>query len=234
MNRQAIRGVDGCAAGWLSVECAPGERTPCSRVYRDAKALFGGDDWIVTAIDIPIGIPTNGPRACDLEARRVLGPRRSSVFPAPLRCTLSSETYEHACDVSFSKSGKKLSKQAFAILPKIRQVDEWLRLNSARARHVYEVHPEVCFAFWNEGRPMRHAKLSGFGFTERFQLVERCFPGAAEGIREKHPVREISDDDILDALATLWTANRIHSEGAIRLIPEDEYDELGLPMNMWA
>ena len=37
------------------------------------------------AIDIPIGIPEAGARPADREARALLGPRRNSVFPAPVR-----------------------------------------------------------------------------------------------------------------------------------------------------
>ncbi|MEW6348758.1 MAG: DUF429 domain-containing protein [Thermodesulfobacteriota bacterium] len=37
-------------------------------------------------VDIPIGLRDHGPeRSCDLEARRLLGIRRSSVFPVPCR-----------------------------------------------------------------------------------------------------------------------------------------------------
>ena len=156
------------------------------------------------------------------------------MFPAPLRCTLDCDTYEQACQASAKASGKKLTKQAFAILPKIRQVDDYLRRDSVIAARVREVHPEVCFTYWNGGRPMKFAKLSGFGFVERFRIVEQSFPGAAEQIREHHAANEVSDDDILDALAALWTAIRLHSSTAIRIGPDNARDAVGLPMSMWA
>ena len=39
--------------------------------------------------------------------------------------------------------GKKMSQQAFGILPKIREVDELLTANRTLVGRVVEVHPEV-------------------------------------------------------------------------------------------
>jgi predicted RNase H-like nuclease len=58
------------------------------------------DQALVTAIDIPIGLPGGRPRTVDGEARRLLGPRASSVFPAPARGTLDASSYEEACEAS--------------------------------------------------------------------------------------------------------------------------------------
>ena len=235
MTRAMVRGVDGCVAGWLAIWVDPNGGQPSSRVFPDASSLFASDDWAVTAVDIPIGLPTHGPRECDVAARRLLRDRRSSVFPAPLRCTLSANTYEEACELSARASGgKKLSKQAFAILPKIRQIDDFLRRERSRSATVHEVNPEACFTYWNGGQPMQYAKRSGFGFVERFRLVEQAFPGCAERFRNEHPANQVSDDDILDALAALWTALRLHKSSAIRIGPEGTRDEVGLEMSMWA
>jgi predicted RNase H-like nuclease len=80
---------------------------------------------------MPIGLPERGPRACDLEARRLLGPgRASSVFPAPIRPVLVATSYDDACQIRLQVEGKKLSRQAWVIVPKIREVDDMLRDNS--------------------------------------------------------------------------------------------------------
>jgi hypothetical protein len=85
----------------------------------------------VIALDMPIGLPERGPRACDLEARRLLGPgRASSVFPAPIRPVLVATSYDDACQIRLQVEGKKLSRQAWVIVPKIREVDDMLRDNS--------------------------------------------------------------------------------------------------------
>jgi predicted RNase H-like nuclease len=81
---------------------------------------------------------------------------------------------------------------------------------------------------------MRHPKQSGFGFVERFRHVDQMFNGAAEEIRESVPRKDASDDDILDALAALWTAQRIYTGIALRLGNPPEQDEYGLRMQMLA
>jgi predicted RNase H-like nuclease len=202
-------------------------------VFSSAKALFDDQGYSFTAIDIPIGLPSRGPRQCDLEARKIVGGRRSSVFPAPVRAALNETTYEAACKKSKRASGKKLSKQAFAILPKIREVDDYLRAQPASIAGVREVHPEVCFTYWNDRQPMKYRKLSGFGFVERFKLVDEQFPSAAERIRRECEASKVADDDILDALSALWTATRLAASTAV-CIGGGAKDEHGLPMNMWA
>jgi threonine dehydratase len=127
-----------------------------------------------------------------------------------------------------------VSKQTFAIFPKIKNVDALLRETAGLLGSVHEVHPEVCFFFWNGRRPMRYPKKSGFGCAERFRLVEEDFGTAAYEIRDAVPRREASDDDILDAFAALWTARRIRDGSAERVTETDERDEFGLPMQIWA
>jgi len=65
------------------------------------------------AVDIPIGLPENGqPRRCDLEARQILRPpRSSSVFPAPARCLLNEMSYATANIRSHEVSGKGLTRK---------------------------------------------------------------------------------------------------------------------------
>jgi predicted RNase H-like nuclease len=170
----------------------------------------------------------------DAKARALLGSLKSSVFPAPVRAALDAASYEAACVASEQACKKKLSKQTFAILPKIRAVDRLLRETSELRSSVYEVHPEVCFMYWNERHPLQHPKTSGFGFVDRLKLVETVFEGAAEEVRRTTPRKDASDDDILDAFAALWTAQRIHDRRAERINDADERDEFDLPMQMWA
>jgi predicted RNase H-like nuclease len=228
-----LRGVDGCPGGWLAValDLSNGRVTP--EVFPDAASLFR-DPALVTAIDIPIGLPGSQRRLVDGEARRLLGPRASSVFPAPARVTLDALSYEEACEASHVACGKRLSRQSYAILPKIRDVDTALRQRPQLAERVFEIHPELCFYFWAGCQPMRHPKRTALGFAERLDLVRTVFGDAAESIRKEVPRAQANEDDILDALAALWSAQRIHSGTAIRLPAEEERDKLGLPMQMLA
>lgn len=113
-------------------------------------------------------------------------------------------------------------------------MDAALRQSPELLTTVFEVHPEVCFYFWNNRAAMRYPKHSGFGFVERYRLAEKAFGGAAEQIRRTVSRTKVADDDILDALAALWTARHIHSGTAERLPQSEEHDECGLPMQMLA
>jgi len=140
-----ICGVDGCEGGWLCLTANLDGGKPVAQVFPDAKSLLESGEGSVTAIDIPIGLPTDKPRQCDIEARRLLGPRRSSVFPAPVRRAVEAASYDLACTASKEACGKQLSKQTYALLPRIRDLGCLLREKPDLLNTVYEVHPEVCF-----------------------------------------------------------------------------------------
>jgi predicted RNase H-like nuclease len=204
-------------------------------VFSSAAALFAdAAEFAVLAIDIPIGLSASEPRAVDRAARQFIGPRRSSVFPAPVRAALNATEYADACDLSRNACGKALSKQAFAILPKIREVDHTLRSMPWLQSRVYEVHPEVCFRLLNAA-PLDAPKKSADGFALRLALVETVFPHAFTLVRREVSRRIATDDDVADALVALWTAHRI-SRGTAVTFPESDapVDSLGLPMRMLA
>lgn len=228
-----IAGVDGCPAGWLRLE--RDESDVSAAVFARASALFAdADRFDAIAIDIPIGLPDASPRGVDSVARKLIQPRGSSVFPAPPRATLEATDYADACARSRTACGKALSRQAFAILPKIRDVDVELRTRPELQARVFEVHPELSFRMWS-GTPLLEPKKSGLGFTARLGLVNAAFPDAFARIRREIGRRTAADDDILDAFAALWTAERI-ARGTAETLPHADppVDGAGLPMRMLA
>lgn len=235
VRRPAVGGADGCPPGWiLVVRSADGAVE--GQLCRSAAELFErAGELAALAIDIPIGIPEAGARPADREARALLGPRRNSVFPAPVRAALEATDYRDASERSFRAQGKRLSKQAYHLIPKIREIDAALRADARMAARVHEVHPEVSFTLLNDGVPMPAAKKSAEGRAARLALVEREFPGAFGAIRGRYPKKEMQDDDILDALAALWSAERI-AAGRALTIPAGprRFDPLGLPMTIQA
>src|SRR5262245_9293744 len=85
-----VVGVDGCRGGWIAAALEPERGRWTALVLPDFAALLAAfPDAAAIAVDIPIGLPADGPRACDRLARARLGPRRSSVFPAPSRALLA-------------------------------------------------------------------------------------------------------------------------------------------------
>ena len=228
-----IGGADGCPGGWICVERDTVTREIFAEVLPTTADLRDRARHLaVLTVDIPIGLSETGPRDCDVEARRLLTSLRgSSVFPAPVRPAIDASSYTEACERSEAACGKRLSKQAHAIMWRIREVDEMLRGEPELQGRVREIHPEVCFYAW-AGRPMQHAKRTGEGRAERLALVNEHFRGAFDEVRASIPRRLAADDDILDAFAALWTAERIvrgEASTVPKAPPEDRY---GLRMEM--
>src|SRR5262245_13195635 len=127
-------------------------------------------------IDIPIGLSDDGPRACDVEARRRLGrPRGSSVFPAPCRAVLGVKGFPRSCQVSRRTLGVAMSQQTYRILPKIRDVDALM--TPARQAFVREVHPELVFTILaRRGSGLVEPKRTATGERVRLRLLRQLAP----------------------------------------------------------
>ena len=229
-------GADGCRAGWVVISKDLDSGSICWRLCCAARELVHSQPTPqVLAIDIPIGLPERGPRACDLEARQLLGPPRArSVFPAPIRPVLSASSYVEACQLRFEVEGKKMSLQAWAIVPKIREVDELLCHDPELSARVREVHPEVSFYFLAGGQALQHSKKKRAGREERRKLLEPLF-GAwlLEAVSERARLAS-AEDDVLDAFVALWTAERIATGAAITIPCAPPRDTFGLRMEIVA
>ena len=189
MRRDTVAGIgiDGCTHGWFYVRL-DGTETSFG-VKSRLVDLLDAEPSSTMLIDIPIGLrdvrPPDGPpeRLCDLEARGVLAPgRKSSVFPVPSRAAVYANSYEEACERNEVALGKRLSKQSWAIAPKIREVDSLLQARPEIRPRLRETHPEICF--WGiAGNPMRHPKKKREGFRERLEVLGRALPEAHDLFR---------------------------------------------------
>ena len=123
-------GIDGCRAGWFTVSLFDDQSWEL-RVFLNIEEIWNSLSHAkLLLIDIPIGIRDEGPeeRICDVVARQLLGqPRASSVFPPPARPALDYETREEASEVNRSLTGRRIGVQTWGIVPKIREVDQFLR-----------------------------------------------------------------------------------------------------------
>jgi predicted RNase H-like nuclease len=156
------------------------------------------------------------------------------VFPAPIRPALAASTRKEADGIAKLVDGRGVGAQAWGLYERIREVDRLVRASPLRRRFIYEVHPEVTFATWNGGAPIVASKKSAEGASARRRLVDAHFGAAfVSKIRKLHSARLVADDDILDALAALWTAERIW-QGQADVIPDPPpVDSLGIEMGMW-
>lgn len=141
-----LAGVVGCPAGWLCLV------KDWDRGSIRAAVCRGSDELLqvikqcqLVAIDIPIGLSEQGPRACDQAARQILGKRRSSIFPAPLRQALVADSWEQACEITTRVAGRKVSKQSRGIYRKVREIDVLLAANKILRNSLWEAHPELSF-----------------------------------------------------------------------------------------
>lgn len=168
-----ICGVDGCRGGWVAVQENLDAREISWCVVPTLRELATSKSPPqVIALDVPIGLPDKGSRACDLEARQLLGRgRASSVFPAPIRPVLQASSHAEANAAGAAVDGRRLSIQTWSIIPKIREVDELLRAENGLRTKVREVHPEICFYFMAGHRPMQFAKTIRAGRYERRSLL---------------------------------------------------------------
>lgn len=225
-------GADGCRNGWVVVimDTATFELTAgvlsTSQLVDSCFELIG--------IDIPIGLPEKGARECDLAARRLLGhPRASSVFPCPVRGAIRARDWEEACYLTSRIDGRRVTKQAFGIFKKIREVDQILAETPQLAKKILEVHPEVSFAKWGGGKPMAYGKKTLDGKLYRQALIAREFgEGKFEMLKSNLWGLGVGADDLADAFAALWSIRR-HWSGVAKNLPAHPcFDRTGLPMNI--
>jgi predicted RNase H-like nuclease len=233
-----VAGADGCRSGWFVViqhfKSGKVEHRTLPDFAGVIHACVGAS---VLAIDIPIGFmdtAEKGGRPVDRLVRDRLKPyRASSVFSPPCRPALACETYGQAATTtrSHSKTGHSLTLQAFGLFPKLREVDELM--TPERQATVHEVHPELCFARMNEGRPLELSKKKVAGQEVRVDLLRAAGFDVTGAMVRRLAQGGVDRTDVLDAYAACWTAARIARGQAERLGTDVDRDSRGLRMEMW-
>jgi predicted RNase H-like nuclease len=234
INMTVVAGIDGCPYGWLCLTQDKVAETVTLNLLshiKDFLSLVPTPE--VVAIDVPIGLPESGQRACDQTTRKMLGwPRGASVFSVPPRQVLSATSRDAASEIRVGIDGRRVSSQSWAIAPKIKEVDEFLREDPNRQSQLHEVHPELCFWQWNGRRPMRYSKKTRAGKFEREALVISTYGHDYSRLRDRPRNAEYRLDDLLDAFAALHAAERL-ADGTAEVIPESPpSDAYGLPMRI--
>lgn len=237
-----VAGVDGCRAGWVAVLHHATSGALVTRVAPDFPAVLDFPERPdVIAVDVPIGllaVARRGGRDCEITARKILGRRASSVFSSPTRSALAAyraDPLDYRAVVTANRGGiataPGTSKQSFAILPKISEVDAILVAGVATT--VVEVHPELCLAEANRGVPMAFSKKRKEGRAERESLLEALGFATAIPVSGRGLPAGVANDDLLDACIACWTASRVANGTAIRTPAVPPLDGQGLPMEMW-
>lgn len=199
-----IGGVDSGPHGWVVCVLAGtgrARRVDWSVVPDAAAVLAATAGCDAVGVDIPLAVP-DGPRRREAEvlAAARLGPARASLFPTPPAPVLDTASHAEACAVARRVTGRGISLQTWHIVPKIR---DFQRVELPAS--VVEAHPELSFRTMAPGTGFA-SKRTARGAGQRVAaLAGWADPGPLLG---DLPARTRLDD-VLDALATAWTAERV-------------------------
>jgi predicted RNase H-like nuclease len=206
-----VAGVDGTKGGWVAIVLEDG-RFAGDFLLRPVDTDFVElADAESVAVDIPIGF---GPREADRAARTFLTGTASVVFPAPPRNVLEAPFGPEL----------RVSAQAHALGPRILHVTDLAR----RDTRFCEVHPEVSFRAMNGGRSLGNRKKSAAGALQRLELLR----GAGIELTALDEAGPAPLDDVLDAAAAAWSAQRI-ATGAAQSLPDPPEEIDGYPVAIW-
>jgi predicted RNase H-like nuclease len=207
-----VAGVDGTKGGWVAVVLRDGEFIGTKLIRPVGSDFSELEDAEVIAIDVPIGF---GPRRADVAARAYLTGASSTVFTTPSEEILRTPF----------RAGLNVSAQAHALGERILHVTALAALDS----RFHEVHPEVSFRAMNGGSALGHRKKSAGGALERLELLR------SEGIEllgELGAAAFAPLDDVLDAAAAAWSAQRLAS-GAARSLPSPPEERGSQAIAIW-
>jgi len=221
-------GLDGYRRGWAAVSIS--SRGNKLEFLPHIGELFVRD-YAMAMIDIPIGLPTSGVRACDREGRRLLGPNAPRLFTGARRPLLGHVTREDAHCWATASGQAGVSCQLFCLLPKIKQVDAVMTAD--RQEKTRETHPELVFLKLNCGKSLP-SKKTPEGQNVRADLLRKQGFGELEEFLLMRLGTRAKPDDILDACACALAAKHA-AEGIGSCVPGDklEKDSRGLKMQIW-
>lgn len=216
-----VIGADACPTGWVGIELRCGTFAAAHIAECLTTLLFAVDDMQdidAVGIDMPLGLVETGWRQADLAAQAFVGARRSSVFRVPPRAVWKDDSwYEDSWEQANQRcrqlTSYGLSRQTWGLRSKLREAQQLLATGQYP---LHEVHPEVSFAAMN-GQPLVHRKVSWTGHIIRRALL------AGHGIHLPDQLGDAGNagpDDVLDAAAAAWSAQRIATGHAGRLPTE--------------
>ncbi len=220
-------GLDGYRKGWVAVRVHGETRELC---FYSSIAELLTTKFDFAAIDMPIGLPDRGVRACDLEARQMLKPHASRVFTGARRGLWEFASHADANRALWARDEAGVSIELWLLGRKICELDR--AMTPGLQRKIRETHPELVFLRLNGGKPLpskrteeglrsrrRLLRAEGFREIDRWLSVDRIGSGAKR-------------DDILDACALAVAARDFRLRN---VLPRGRAakDQCGLKMQIW-
>lgn len=221
----AVLGVDGWRGRWVGALLTG--RAVELVVLEDVAAALAVPDVDLIAIDMPIGLSDDGVRACDSDAKKLLGRAGTSVFQTPVRAVLDARDYAEAREISraCTTPPRAPSAQAFQLVGAIRQLDD--ALGDPPTDRVVEVHPELAFRELSR-QGVTDPKITARGTVQRLAALREVMD--VEQALSAAP-RLVPMVDALDACAAAWSARRIN-EGRGGCVGDGAMDSRGRPMRI--
>lgn len=241
MKKKVYFGLDGCRNGWIAARIEDGHLfiDAHENMERFIEQYPDADEYL---IDMAIGLQSDENQVRpDPIARKLLGRKSSSVFSVPCRDAVYVEgspkdprVVEEQRRINKLVLKKSLSAQTINIIPKIRELDQFLEKHPEYKNVFCESHPELCFARLN-GEVVYSKKSRPEGIEERYHILERFLePGELGDVQLIANQLKCKKDDVLDAVCLAVTA-RMKAAGGCESITGDEEHNVnskGLVMQM--
>lgn len=224
-----VVGADGARGAWVAASLDRRRATlHPAPAFADVLAIAAAVDACAIGVDMPIALAATAPRQADVEARALLGSRRSTLFPTPVIDVLEASDYDDACRRSRAACGKAISKQAWNLMPMVRQVRA--QLTSDDAERVFEVHPESTFVQLT-GEPLPSKKTAA-GVGRRLAALRQHIDNLDEALA-RAPA-DCAVDDAIDALTVAVSARRFVDGDAVVFGNNAGSDPTGHPLRIIA
>ena len=207
-------GIDGCHAGWCMVKLDNLGNSSMSLI--NDISVLPDTCADIALIDIPIGLSDSGEESEFYRmAKKELKGQSSCVFPVPCRDVIYKvDTYEEACEINKERTGKKISRQSWSIVPKIREVDEFMSSNPEMKGFLVEHHPELCFLRLL-GTPCKYNKREQLGENQRIAVLKKHMDILSLVGNHTYSSRDVARDDIIDAAVLAFVGLKRLSEQEI-------------------
>jgi 8-oxo-dGTP diphosphatase len=230
-EKTVVVGVDGCKGGWIVASLK--DKHLSVYKYASINEFVEEIPFDVCLIDMIIGLQS---KATDIrpetEARRELKNRASTMFAAPSRQAVYGSTKEERLAANAKALGKKFTSQTDAIIPKIRELDEFMQASPDMRNKILESHPEVCFGRMNGG-VLQSSKHTVEGVQDRVEILSEYLPQVTyEWVHEQSKSIKCSADDITDAVCLAIVATMIINGESETIPKEPMADATGLLMKL--
>lgn len=225
-------GIDGCKEGWV-VAYLDGSKL-CVERYKDIHEIFkvhAHAEEIL--IDMVVGLPESiGDIRPDSFARRILVGKSMAILAVPCRQAVYEEDEEEMIRLNKSILDKGLGRQTIAIMPKMREVDEFLVSKPSYIHRIKESHPEVCFSRL-KGVTVMSNKSKQDGQEERVEILKEFIDDLSLDVLKALAIKNrCAASEIIDAACLAITAN-LSTLGETEVIPKiPMQDKHGILMRM--